>query len=97
MSQDNTYRLAEGKVWCANLSEALASPWRISVLPEDTDSAIAVLDGTGSLVVANRLFVQLAGYAREEIAGMQLGSLFPGDQRAIVLCATGPQRVEWRG
>jgi PAS domain-containing protein len=49
---------------------------------------IATMDAQGRILAANDAFCALSGYPRQELAGVEIWRLFPGEQQAAI-------RDEW--
>ena len=59
------------------------------------ETGIAMLDETGTLIVANRDFYDLTGYDAEEAPELNLTDIWPDAQK--VLSSVSGVRGEWRG
>ena len=72
------------------------------VLAEGTSEAIFMVDGDRNIVSVNSAFLDLFGFAREEIIGQSIRMLHPSDESFVdfgklthITLKRGPLRVEW--
>lgn len=71
-----------------------ASMWREIQIIEDMSEGYLAVDG-GKVLYANRFVDDLLGYSREEMTGMEVSRLFPGEEPSIFQRQTDEPDGSW--